>query len=98
MDDLELKSFRASLEEIGEQQARAILARGAWNPQRTRVAEAWLLELEEARSKRSQRESLRIARSANRAAWIAAIAAAIAVIIAALSMFISYQAWVHPRP
>ena len=85
-----LDAFLVSLDEMGEQPVRRVLARGAWNAQRTRAAEHWLQELEDTREARQSRESLQIARSANRAAWIAAIAAMVAVIMAGVT-------WLLPR-
>jgi len=92
MDDLAIDEFKRSLDETGEQQVRRILARGAFNPQRTRVAEAWLEELNDTRESRSMRESLAIAKSAKNAAWAAAIAAIIAIPIAIVSIVISLLA------
>lgn len=89
MDPTAVDEFKKTLDEMGEQQVRRILARGAFNTQRTRVAESWLEELSDTRSERSQRESLDIARSAKNAAWAAAIAAIIAVPIAITSIVIS---------
>ena len=85
-----LDEFLKTLDEMGEQQVRRVLARGAWNSQRTKAAEGWLEELGNTRQERQSRESLQIAKSANRAAWIAAIAAIIAVIMAAVT-------WLLPR-
>ncbi|UTP38988.1 hypothetical protein M9M90_17450 [Phenylobacterium sp. LH3H17] len=92
MDDHAVDEFKKSLDERGEQQVRRILERGAFNPQRTRIAEAWLDELEDTRHARSMRESLQIAKSANAAAWTAAIAAIIAIPIAIVAIVISYLA------
>jgi hypothetical protein len=93
----EQDEFLKSLDEMGEQQVRRILSRGAWNQRRTKWAEGWLAELGDSRSERSQRESLTIARSAKNAAWAAAIAAMIAIPIAIGAMAISYFAWVSPH-
>lgn len=82
--------FLKSLDEMGEQQVRRVLARGGWNTRRTKIAEGWLQELDDSRSERSNREALRIARSAKNAAWIAAIAAIAAVIMAGVT-------WLLPR-
>lgn len=84
--------FMTSLDGMGEEQVKRILARGAWNERRTKWAQAWLEALNDTRSERSNRESLAIARSAKNAAWaaaIAAIAAMIAIPIAIVTIVIS---------
>lgn len=88
--------FLTSLDEMGEEQVKRVLARGAWNQRRTRWAQGWLEAVNDTRSERSNRESLTIARSAKNAAWAAAIAAMIAIPIAIGAMCISYLAWVSP--
>ena len=90
--------FLRSLDEMGEEQAKRILSRGAWNPRRTAWAQGWLESLNDARSERSNRDSLAIARSAKNAAWAAAIAAIIAIPIAIGAMVISYLSWTSPHP
>ncbi|TAL37379.1 MAG: hypothetical protein EPN98_03590 [Phenylobacterium sp.] len=90
--------FLKSLDEMGEEQVKRILARGAWNERRTKWAQGWLDALNDTRSERSNRESLAIARSAKNAAWAAAIAAIIAIPIAIGAIVISYLAWTSPHP
>src|SRR5690348_6130740 len=96
MDENAVLDFRRSLEEMGEHAVKDVLAHNRWNPQRARLAEAWLAELDDTRSARSNRESLAIARSAKNAAWAAAIAAIIAIPIAIASIVIAVLAWRAP--
>lgn len=84
--------FLRSLDERGETEVRRTLARGSWNERRTKWAQAWLDELDDTRSARSNAESLKIARSAKNAAWAAAIAAAIANVIAIVAIIVSVLA------
>jgi hypothetical protein len=86
---VDVESFRKSLDEQGEENVRRTLSRGAYDPQRVKLAEAWLDE----RRERSQASSLAIARSAKNAAWAAAIAAAIANVIAIAAIIVSVLAW-----
>lgn len=65
-----VEDFRRSLDQMGEEQVKRILARGAYNEQRTRVAEMWLADQDDTKAARQARSSIRWAMSAAIAGWI----------------------------
>jgi hypothetical protein len=91
------ESFRKSLNELGEEAVKRNLARSAYEPRKTAIAELWLADRDDERMERFNVEGLKIARSSKDAAWVAAIAAIIAVPIAIISLAIAYLSWVSPH-
>lgn len=87
------EQFWAELDELGEEQVRVNLdvtkIYGDVGSKRALALE-WLRRRDQSRSETSNREQMRIARSAKNAAWIAAIAAIVAAIIAAVAAVMSY--------
>ena len=90
MDQAAIDAFYDSLEQMGEHAVRRTLARGAWNPQRTKHAEDWLRSLEDRRAEVQGRKTLSIAKSANVAAWTA-------VVLTLIGICVTVAAWLLPR-
>jgi hypothetical protein len=80
--------FYAQLEEAGEELVRERLARSHFGDRGDKRAMVvlWLEGKDQARRDTSNRESLRIAKSAKNAAWAAAIAAIIAAVCAVIAI------------
>ena len=92
------RQFWRELEDMGEENVRANLAKNVWRKERQPLVKEWLrqqgasksAELEE-RKEASNEEQMRIARSAKNAAWTAAIAATIAAICAIISIIVALR-------
>jgi hypothetical protein len=94
VDQSKKTEFRAYLDGIGEQQARALLARGGYPPDQTAEAEGWLHERELSRLAEASAPAIRIATSAKDIARASMIIAIVAIIVSAL---IPVLLWWFPR-
>ncbi len=82
---------------VGEHAVRATLSRASYSPEKAKIAEDWLAEIEDERSIRLNSASLRLAESAKSEAQTANKLAMVAIIIAATSAIIAVLAWLFPH-
>lgn len=87
------EDFWPELEEAGETVVRDRILAGVYTHTKKALAEEYLAQMERERKEASNREQMRIARSAKNAAWAAAIAAIIAAICAIVAISISVSSF-----
>jgi len=84
------EKFWAELDDLGEEEVRDRIVTGRYGAgnKKLQLAREWLRRRETERIEASNREQIRIARSAKNAAWAAAMAAIIAAVCAVITFLI----------